>query len=161
MNSKENQDQRKRGSRFLGWESRITDGAWWTLYGFGGMAFGFVFFPNLLVLGVFSLIWGILVKLRISKMNVRELALYHVGFLVNGLHYGFNMLYWFGSEVPIESRKYLLGFPHHLFNAMFFGSALANVIILLCFRLRWWISVPLMLISFAIDFAIAIHFWAD
>ncbi len=138
-----------------------SDSGWWTLYGFGGLALWLVFFPNLLVLGAFSLIWGILVKLRIIKMNVRELALYHVGFLVNGLHYGFNALYWFGSEVPIESRKYLLDFPHHLFNGMFFGSVLANVIILICFRLRWWISVPLMLISFAIDFTIAIHFWAD
>lgn len=161
MNSQENQDQRKWVVRLLDWESRITDLAWWTLYGFGGLVFWLVFFPSLLVLGIFSLIWGILVKLRIIKMNVRELALYHVGFLVNGLHYGFNALYWFGSEVPIESRKYLLEFPRHLFNGMYFGSVLASVIVLICFRLRWLISVPLMLISFAIDFMIAIHFWAD
>jgi len=135
--------------------------AWWMLFLLGNLALWLIFGPNLWVLGGLSALIAGLMQRRIIKMEISELALYHVGFLVNGIHHGINVLYWYGREVPIESRKYLPEFPYHFFNGIAFGSVVASVLVFICFRLRWWISVPLMLLSLMIDFSIALGFWAD
>ncbi len=156
MNSQENQDQRKWVVRLLDWESRITEGAWWGIYIFAVLGllhiaiarmFERMFFGpgGVYTIAGILIVVGVLVKLGKIRIQIKELALYQVGFIFIWLAY---VPIWFyvGDERPWHQRGIIESIVVYFIMMSAFSAPGVTLVLWDRFKLKWWISLPLALI---------------